>query len=248
MLDQKLNLNVTESGHYTISIGRHSRIIDRLNRNENVKITLAISKDMSCKDMALKLHRQFGHRSANTMLRLLRAAGKDDPELRKEIIAVSESCDICKVYKKPPPRPVVGMPTATVFNECVAMDLKKFDNVHLLHLIDHATRLSACSIIRNKNPSTIIREVFKMWISIYRCPDSFLSDNGGEFNNETFREMGEMLFIVTDKLLLLVRVQREFVELYVIMYVPVVRLNILQETRYITKDYPIPNGMDLVLY
>ena len=191
MLDQKLDLNVTESGHYTIPIGRHSRIVERLNRNENVKITLAISKDMSPKDMALKLHRQFGHRSANTMLRLLRAAGKDDPELRKEVIAVSESCDICKVYKKPPPRPVVGMPTATVFNECVAMDLKKFDNVHLLHLIDHATRLSACSVIRNKNPSTIIREVFRIWISIYGCPDSFLSDNGGEFNNESFREMGE---------------------------------------------------------
>ena len=191
MLDQKLDLNVTESGHYTIPIGRHSRIIDRLNRNENVNITLAISKDMSPKDMALKLHRQFGHRSANTMLRLLRAAGKDDPVLRKEVIAVSESCDICKVYKKPPPRPVVGMPTATVFNECVAMDLKKFDNVHLLHLIDHATRLSACSVIRNKNPSTIIREVFRIWISIYGCPDSFLSDNGGEFNNESFREMGE---------------------------------------------------------
>ena len=76
------------------------------------------------------------------------------------------------------------------------MDLKKYGNVHLLHLIDHATRLSACSVIKTKTPSVIIREVFKIWVSIYGCPDSFLSDNGGEFNNDAYREMGEKCNII----------------------------------------------------
>ena len=94
-------------------------------------------------------------------------------------------------YMKPPPRPVVGLPVATSFNQCVAMDLKKFGNVHLLHLIDHATRLSACAVIKSKSPEVVIRQIFKIWISIYGCPDSFLSDNGGEFSNSKFREMCE---------------------------------------------------------
>ena len=75
------------------------------------------------------------------------------------------------------------------------MDLKKFGNVHLLHLIDYATRLSACAIVKSKVPEVIIRQLSKIWISIYGCPDSFLSDNGGEFSNSKFREMCEKLNI-----------------------------------------------------
>ena len=69
------------------------------------------------------------------------------------------------------------------------MDLKWFRKMQLLHLIDHATRLSACAIIRSKKKEVVIKEIFRIWISIYGCPEKFLSDNGGEFNNDEFREM-----------------------------------------------------------
>ena len=39
---------------------------------------------------ALKLHRQFGHRSAGTIIKLLKAAGKDDMELKNEIIKITK--------------------------------------------------------------------------------------------------------------------------------------------------------------
>ena len=71
-----------------------------------------MSKDMSYEDIAIKLHRQFGHRSAETIIKLLKAAGKDDVELKNQVIAVTKKCDICKVYKKAEPRPVVGLPLA----------------------------------------------------------------------------------------------------------------------------------------
>ena len=125
------------------------------------------------------------------LLKLLKLAGADSEDLCSEIRRVSKSCQICQEYLKPPPRPVVGLPMATTFNECVAMDLKWFGNVHLLHLIDHATRLSACAVIRSKKPEVIIREVFRIWIGIYGCPEKFLSDNGGEFSNDAFRELCE---------------------------------------------------------
>ena len=45
-------------------------------------------------------------------------------------------------------------------------------------------------------PETIIRELFRIWISVYEFPEKFLSDNGGEFANHKFRELCEAANIV----------------------------------------------------
>ena len=79
--------------------------------------------------------------------------------------------------------------------ECVAMDLKFYKGHIILHLIDHATRLSASAIIPSKKPEIIIKTIFKIWISIFGSPEKFLSDNGGEFANEKFVNMCESLNI-----------------------------------------------------
>ena len=77
------------------------------------------------------------------------------------------------------------------FNEAVAMDLKQFRGVYILHMVDHATRYSAAAIISSKQKEVIIDKIFKHWIAIIGTPNLFLSDNEGELNNELFREMGE---------------------------------------------------------
>ena len=41
---------------------------------------------------------------------------------------------------------------ALSFQECIAMDLKFYKARILLHLIDHATRLSLSSFVRSKEP------------------------------------------------------------------------------------------------
>ena len=61
---------------------------------------------------------------------------------------------------KTPPRLVVGLPMATTFQEFVAMD-SKFYNVHtLLHLFNHATRLSSSKIKKLKEPKEITDNIF----------------------------------------------------------------------------------------
>ena len=80
---------------------------------------------------------------------------------------------------------------ASRFNECVAMDLKQFGKLYLLHIIDHCTRLSAGAIIRNKTPETIVHKIFQHWISIYGPPERILTDNGGEFCNAAVVELAE---------------------------------------------------------
>lgn len=52
---------------------------------------------------------------------------------------------------------------------------------NLLHLIDPYTRLSASTIILNKNSDTIIKAIFRISISVYRSSHKFLTDNGGKF-------------------------------------------------------------------
>ena len=79
------------------------------------------------------------------------------------------------------------------FNEAVAMDLKQFRGVYILHMVDHATRYSAAAIISSKQKEVIIDKIFKHWIAIFGTPNLFRSDNGGEFNYELFREMGGQL-------------------------------------------------------
>ena len=104
----------------------------------------------------------------------------------EEINNVSSNCTTCKLYKKTPPRPVVGLPMATEFQETIAMDLKFYNDKILLHLVNQSTRLSASSFIPNKNPDRILTHIFKIWISVYGAPEKFLTDNGGEFANSKF--------------------------------------------------------------
>ena len=107
---------------------------------------------MSKDRVAWKLHAQFGHPSKSKLLKLVERAGMNsDQELLKKIDHVYKTCQICKEYSKPVPRPVVGLPHATTFNETVALDLKFFEGKIVLHLIDHLTRFSAskCRPTRN---------------------------------------------------------------------------------------------------
>merc|ERR1712202_122056 len=109
--------------------------------------------DLDTKDKeraAVKLHKQFCHASGKRLKELLLNAKVKDKEILKMVEQVSSNCDICKRYKKEPPKPIVTMPLAKVFNENVAMDLKDFGSKKVIHLIDHVTRFSAACVIPSK--------------------------------------------------------------------------------------------------
>ena len=77
----------------------------------------------------------------------------------------------------------------TTFQECVAMDLKFCSGNIILHLVNHAKRLSSSKIIKSKGPKEIIDNIFKIWMQIYGAPGKFLTYKGGEFANSQFLEM-----------------------------------------------------------
>ena len=195
---ESINLIITKSGHYAVPITNPKRILNDINTSNENNITLTVTHDKTNKDIAIKLHRQFAHPTSNKLIKLIESAGdkwKNNTELKNEIVNVTNNCNTCKIFKKPPPRPVVGLPMASKFLECIAIDLKFYKKNILLHMIDHATRLSASAVIPSKKPEVIIKKIFQIWISVYGVPEKFLSDNGGEFANENFINMCEAMNI-----------------------------------------------------
>ena len=183
---QKVDLFFSSSGHYCIPI---TKGCDQLS---NVQVTLICTNSNTLKNkesVARKLHIQFSHPRSEKIKALLRDAEIDDKELEQHLDDLDISCEVCMKYKKPKPRPIVGLPMARNFNETVAMDLKQWSsspNIWFLHLIDHATRYSVSCVIHSKKKEVIVRKLFEHWITTFGCAEKFLVDNGGEFCNDEF--------------------------------------------------------------
>ena len=108
-------LNLTTSGHYCIPIDRMEEI--PVEEVFSVKLEEMDSKDRY--KTLVKLHRQFAHPPLKKLKSLLQNAGLWRNEYVDLLEEINKSCDLCKRYAKTPPRPVVGLPMATHFNETV---------------------------------------------------------------------------------------------------------------------------------
>ena len=201
ILGEVVDLVQTSSGHICLPLTNKLLIGDW-----EKYIVLNTSSIEHCnkdqkKRKAMKLHRQFSHANKEPLLKLVKSSKdfNNDKEFLEYIGDCCDNCPICKKYKRPKLRPVVTLPLASDFNEVVCMDLK--EHIHnqswVLHLIDSATKYSAGRIVYTKRQDAIIQAVFSSWIAYFGTPRMFLSDNGGEFNNEGYREMNEQLNVHT---------------------------------------------------
>ena len=110
------------------------------------------------------------------------------------IDTIYASCDLCHVYMRTPARPAVASPMASDFNEKVCMDLKRWKDRWILHLVD-ISRFSVSVFIHRKRPSDIIEKVMKCWVSVFGVMGALLTDNGGEFSSDEMREVASILNI-----------------------------------------------------
>ena len=189
MLDQKIPMFISSSGHYCIPLTPEKRVICQ----DNSHATLVFNNpNKTKKQIAEKLHSSFSHPSAYKLTALVKSSGySNDKELIKEIHKISNDCSICKEFRRPPRRPVVGLPLATNFNECLQLDIKFIENKPILHMIDHATRLSSCTLMNSKSAEEVFKGLMTFWLALYGSPQKMMSDNGGEFSNHLIRELSE---------------------------------------------------------
>lgn len=93
-------------------------------------MVLAVESGMTEKEKKrtlTKLHKQFGHASAERLSKLLKNAGTSDKQLLDMLEKVTMECEIRAVHKRPVARPVVGFPLATEYNKTVAVDLHELE-------------------------------------------------------------------------------------------------------------------------
>ena len=189
VLGETVSLDLTSSGHYCIPINKTTSFpiesvcavnIQELDNKEKYKTLL-------------KIHRQFAHLSAIKMKALLVDANVWHDEFQTYMDKIYKNCDMCIIYKRTPSRSVVSLPLASKFNEKVAMDLKKWGEKWILHMVDMWSRFSVSTFITRKRPSEVIDKVLKCWIGIFGVMESILTDNGGEFNAEELSEVTSIL-------------------------------------------------------
>lgn len=197
MFNQPVKLDFTSSGHYCVNI------VDSENKcpNDDQILTTTEEEVLTCTDkmntsekmkVLEKLHKQFGHASADKLQRLLSSSGNKDTECNSLLQKVISECEVCQKYCKTKPKPAVGLPLASTYNETVAVDLHELEpGLWYLHIIDQFTRFSAGSVLTTKRSSEIVKHFIHDWISIHGPPRKLFSDNGGEFNNEEVRDMAE---------------------------------------------------------
>ena len=104
-------------------------------------------------------------------------------ELQLRIETTNKGCN-----QKPSPRPVVGLPLAATFQECIAMDLKFHKKRILLHLIYHTTQLSSWTVWSHLKTQKMLSKLFlnfghKCMVWPYGSAEKIMSDNGSEFAN-----------------------------------------------------------------
>ena len=183
---RSIELESTSSGHYYIPLKECEVKIEKV----HMVIEQKTKKEKEV--MIRKLHRQFAHPSAKSLKAIMSNADALDDECARLIEDISKKCEVCMRFKKTPARPAVCLPLARQFNDVVAMDLKQYGDVYFIHFIDLFTRFSKSKVIRRKVPKVIVNSVATEWIAAgFGAPKKFLVDNGGEFNNEEYRELAE---------------------------------------------------------
>jgi hypothetical protein len=179
-------LNETTSGHYCVPIDRDMSVCA-------VELDGKLEPQERYKTL-LKLHRQFAHPPTGRFKALLQDAGIWKEEFQTTVEGIYEKCEVCKLYKRTPSRPVVAMPMASRFNQRVCMDLKKWRDRWILHFFDMWSRFSVSVFIQRKRPSEVIDKIMTCWVgAAFGVMEGIVSDNGGEFSSDEMREVCSIL-------------------------------------------------------
>ena len=192
IFDVDISLNHTSSGHYCVPIDKSQET-----KVESVcAVNLSVLSEKDRYQAILKLHRQFAHPPVAKLRALMEDAGVWKDEYRETLQLIHNNCELCKVYSVTPPRPAVALPMASRFNQMVAMDLKKWKEKWILHLIDMWSRLTVSQFIKRKKPAEVIDQIMMKWVGVgFGVMEGILHDNGGEFHADEIREVASILNI-----------------------------------------------------
>ena len=186
-----VDLSTTTAGHYIVNLLEDGEMHDIFLAEDDFEeifaaIDLKNADEATQMKLLKKLHAQFGHRPKQAFVDLLKHANAWLPTFSKMLDKIIDPCEGCVLQRRNPDKPAVAMSMAKDVNDVIAMDLKKLKNgKHILYIIDLFSRFTMAKIINTKKPAEIVNGLMEKWISIFGTPRKILTDNGGEFCNET---------------------------------------------------------------
>lgn len=105
LFDKEVNIWFASSGHYAIPLRDSCKALDSdLEESQltEVLLTINIARKFNKEkhQIAIKLHRQFGHPKSSCLIDLVKSAGISDNEFLDFLKNIDESCEICIYYKE----------------------------------------------------------------------------------------------------------------------------------------------------
>ncbi|CAL1157114.1 unnamed protein product [Cladocopium goreaui] len=129
-------------------------------------------------------HRQLGHPSRDTLVRMLRVSGATDEAVRH---ARRWQCDVCRA-QKPPAHPLATTPTLRPygFNRKLHLDIKFVHDSRerkypCLSIVDLGTAYHGACLCKTRRSDYVARKFLIHWVQIFGAPEHIHHDQGGEF-------------------------------------------------------------------
>ena len=146
-----------------------------------------------------RLHRRFGHPSAEKLNALLRRTDYDvDNETRETLEAISRECEPCQRHAQAPRRFKFALHDEKQFNSIIFVDVCYIESRPVLHVVDEATNYQAARWLPNVAADTIWQALRLCWIDVYvGPPDVIAHDAGKGFTAGQFQASADMLHITT---------------------------------------------------
>ena len=195
LLGVKIDMEETESGHFSIKINTPHEGTEKERDYEITCLLNTSSEEMTLKEIQ-KLHHYWGHSHVDKLRVLISNSGRMTDAVKEMLIEVGKDCDSCRVNSNRKPTPVVSIPKALKVNQIVAIDLKEYssdDMNYILYAIDVFSRFTVGVFIVDKKPETIGEKILEKWVSVLGVMDVLHSDLGGEFINKDLVKLAEYL-------------------------------------------------------
>ena len=148
-----------------------------------------VTKDPEILELRRKvksLHRSNHHKSIRNMLDMYKGEGRlITAVLRKTVEDVVNSCETCQLTKRSNSVPKVSGVMPARPNDILTLDLKFFEKIPVLWMIDAFSRFALGVVLKSKEMDEVVRNLENEWFMKFGKPSTRLwTDNGLEFSNK----------------------------------------------------------------
>ena len=140
-------------------------------------------------------HRQLGHPSRDTLVRMLRISGATEEAIRH---ARRWRCEVCS-QRQPPKHPMAATPTLRPygFNRKIHIDIKfVFDSrgrkYPCLSAVDLGTTYHMAVLLKTRRSDYVAGKFLRHWVQVFGVPEHITHDQGGEFELSFIQLLEEM--------------------------------------------------------